>query len=40
MGDFLVDDWEELADKDIEEIKAANNLLEPVKEEVVVPPPV
>jgi hypothetical protein len=31
MGDFLVDDWESLVDKDIEEIKAANNVVEPVK---------
>ena len=32
MGDFLVDDWESLVDKDIEEIKAANNIVEPPKE--------
>lgn len=25
MSDFLVDDWESLIDKDVEELKVANN---------------
>lgn len=27
MSDFLVDDWESLIDKDVEEIKVATNIL-------------